>query len=99
MPSVAGADVKPARLLARIDRFIHGFFRDPLTTHGITDAPRDAEFLARAVVAGGKRAIREDYRRPAMRWPGKCSPSPTKSHPSVGTSRVPDFEPSIANAC
>jgi 2-polyprenyl-6-methoxyphenol hydroxylase-like FAD-dependent oxidoreductase len=29
-----------------------GFFRDPLTSHGITDALRDAELLARAVVRG-----------------------------------------------
>lgn len=30
-----------------------GYFRDPLTAHGITDALRDAELLARAVVEGG----------------------------------------------
>jgi flavin-dependent dehydrogenase len=29
-----------------------GYFKDPLSTHGITDALRDAELLARAVVAG-----------------------------------------------
>ena len=29
-----------------------GYFKDPLTAHGITDALRDAEFLARAVVNG-----------------------------------------------
>jgi len=29
-----------------------GFFRDPVTAHGITDALRDASLLARAVVAG-----------------------------------------------
>ncbi|ABC82026.1 FAD-dependent oxidoreductase [Anaeromyxobacter dehalogenans] len=34
-----------------------GFFRDPLTAHGITDALRDAELLARAVVAGGEAAL------------------------------------------
>jgi 2-polyprenyl-6-methoxyphenol hydroxylase-like FAD-dependent oxidoreductase len=28
-----------------------GFFRDPLTAHGLTDALRDAELLARAIVA------------------------------------------------
>ncbi len=28
-----------------------GYFRDPITAHGITDALREAEFLARAVVA------------------------------------------------
>ena len=31
-----------------------GYFKDPLTAHGITDALRDAEFLARAVVDGGR---------------------------------------------
>lgn len=35
-----------------------GYFRDPLTAHGITDALRDAELLARAVVAGTPRALR-----------------------------------------
>ncbi|WP_083441232.1 NAD(P)/FAD-dependent oxidoreductase [Nitriliruptor alkaliphilus] len=36
-----------------------GFFKDPLTTHGMTDALRDAELLARAVVgaAGSARAL------------------------------------------
>jgi menaquinone-9 beta-reductase len=29
-----------------------GYFKDPITAHGITDALRDAEILARAVVAG-----------------------------------------------
>jgi 2-polyprenyl-6-methoxyphenol hydroxylase-like FAD-dependent oxidoreductase len=29
-----------------------GYFKDPLTAHGITDAFRDAEILARAVLAG-----------------------------------------------
>lgn len=29
-----------------------GYFRDPITAHGITDALRDAELLARAFVAG-----------------------------------------------
>lgn len=30
-----------------------GYFKDPLTAHGISDALRDAELLARAVVSGG----------------------------------------------
>lgn len=34
-----------------------GYFRDPLTAHGITDALRDAELLARAVLAGGDDAL------------------------------------------
>ena len=33
------------------------YFKDPLTAHGITDALRDAELLARAVVAGGDDAL------------------------------------------
>ncbi len=34
-----------------------GFFRDPITAHGITDALRDAELLARAVLDGSERAL------------------------------------------
>ncbi len=34
-----------------------GYFRDPLTAHGMTDAFRDAELLARAVVQGGDDAL------------------------------------------
>ena len=34
-----------------------GYFKDPLTAHGITDALRDAELLARAVVEGGEKAL------------------------------------------
>ena len=34
-----------------------GYFRDPLTAHGMTDALRDAELLARAVVKGGDDAL------------------------------------------
>jgi 2-polyprenyl-6-methoxyphenol hydroxylase-like FAD-dependent oxidoreductase len=34
-----------------------GYFRDPLTAHGITDALRDAELLARAVIRGGDAAL------------------------------------------
>ncbi|PRY26400.1 flavin-dependent dehydrogenase [Aliiruegeria haliotis] len=34
-----------------------GYFKDPLTAHGITDALRDAECLANAVVAGTKAAL------------------------------------------
>jgi flavin-dependent dehydrogenase len=36
-----------------------GYFRDPFTAHGITDALRDAELLARAIVAGGERDLEE----------------------------------------
>lgn len=38
-----------------------GYFRDPITAHGITDALRDAETLARAVARGTDAAM-EDYR-------------------------------------
>ena len=34
-----------------------GYFKDPLTAHGMTDALRDAELLARAIVAGGSHAM------------------------------------------
>ncbi|HUF87159.1 MAG TPA: NAD(P)/FAD-dependent oxidoreductase, partial [Thermohalobaculum sp.] len=37
-----------------------GYFKDPVTAHGITDALRDAELLARAVGAGNAQAL-EDY--------------------------------------
>ena len=36
-----------------------GCFRDPITAHGITDALRDAELLARAVVSGTDAALAE----------------------------------------
>jgi flavin-dependent dehydrogenase len=34
-----------------------GYFKDPITAHGITDALRDAELLARAVIEGGPTAL------------------------------------------
>ena len=34
-----------------------GYFKDPLTAHGITDALRDAELLARAILNGRARAL------------------------------------------
>ena len=34
-----------------------GYFKDPITAHGMTDALRDAELLARAVAAGSDRAL------------------------------------------
>ena len=36
-----------------------GYFRDPITAHGITDALRDAELLSRAIVAGTEEALAE----------------------------------------
>ena len=43
-----------------------GYFKDPITAHGLTDALRDAELLATAVLAGtrpGARRLRGDARR------------------------------------
>jgi len=37
-----------------------GYFKDPITAHGLTDALRDAELLARAVAAGTEAAL-EDF--------------------------------------
>ena len=34
-----------------------GYFKDPITAHGITDALRDAEILARAITSGGPGAV------------------------------------------
>jgi flavin-dependent dehydrogenase len=34
-----------------------GYFKDPITAHGMTDALRDAELLARGVVHGTDRAL------------------------------------------
>ncbi len=34
-----------------------GFFRDPITAHGITDALRESEFLARAILEGDDAAL------------------------------------------
>jgi 2-polyprenyl-6-methoxyphenol hydroxylase-like FAD-dependent oxidoreductase len=31
-----------------------GYFKDPITAHGLTDALRDAELLARAVIEGAR---------------------------------------------
>jgi len=35
------------------------YFKDPITAHGITDALREAEFMAMAVLAGTERAMKE----------------------------------------
>jgi 2-polyprenyl-6-methoxyphenol hydroxylase-like FAD-dependent oxidoreductase len=39
-----------------------GYFKDPLTAHGITDALRDADLLSRAIVDGGTHML-ESYQR------------------------------------
>jgi 2-polyprenyl-6-methoxyphenol hydroxylase-like FAD-dependent oxidoreductase len=40
-----------------------GYFRDPITAHGITDAMRDAEFMSRAVAEGGEEALAAHHAR------------------------------------
>lgn len=45
------------------------WFKDPLTAHGMTDALRDAELLARAILTGGESSLadyqaeRDDFAR------------------------------------
>ena len=51
-----------------------GYFKDPLTAHGISDALRDAELLANAA-AGGTTAHFEDTLRHATRCRCRCSRS------------------------
>lgn len=47
-----------------------GYFKDPLTAHGITDALRDAELLSRAICAGHSPALaRYQEERDALSWP------------------------------
>ncbi len=43
-----------------------GYFRDPITAHGITDALRDAELLARAILAGSDEVLRDCQARRDM---------------------------------
>lgn len=49
-----------------------GYFKDPITAHGMTDALRDAELLARAVCRGGEDALsayqaeRDELARPFL---------------------------------
>ena len=69
-----------------------GYFKDPITSHGITDALRDAELLARAIITAATRA-RPTRRSPSppTRPPGTasrsgCSPPPTRSPRSPGIS-------------
>jgi flavin-dependent dehydrogenase len=46
-----------------------GYFKDPLTAHGITDALRDAELLARAILDGRPRALEAyQHERDALSW-------------------------------
>jgi menaquinone-9 beta-reductase len=47
-----------------------GYFKDPLTAHGITDALRDAQLLSGAIVNGGARALESCQReRDALSLP------------------------------
>jgi flavin-dependent dehydrogenase len=47
-----------------------GYFKDPLTAHGITDALRDADLLSRAIAAGGTHTLAEYQReRDALSLP------------------------------
>jgi flavin-dependent dehydrogenase len=43
------------------------YFKDPITAHGISDALRDAELLARAIMQGGDAALADyEYTRDAL---------------------------------
>lgn len=47
-----------------------GYFKDPLTAHGITDALRDAQLLSASIIAGGSRALeRYQEERDALSMP------------------------------
>jgi flavin-dependent dehydrogenase len=47
-----------------------GYFKDPLTAHGITDALRDAQLLSGAIVNGGSRALEAyQHERDALSLP------------------------------
>ena len=47
-----------------------GYFKDPLTAHGITDALRDADLLSRAVISNGPRALEAyQHHRDALSLP------------------------------
>ena len=69
-----------------------GYFKDPITTHGITDALRDAELLADAIL-DAQAAVPRRSRWRATRTPGtdsrgSCSRSPRRSRRTTGTPRV-----------
>ena len=66
-----------------------GWWKDPLSTHGITAALRDAELLARAVVAGAARTATRlalaGYQGSETGPPRRCIPSSTGSRRTSGT--------------
>ena len=57
-----------------------GYFKDPITTHGITDALRDAELLADAILRGARRRVTEAWRWRATRRPATDSRRPVRRH-------------------
>jgi flavin-dependent dehydrogenase len=59
-----------------------GYFRDPVTAHGMTDALRDAELLARAVLAGA-----ED---PTAAFPALATYERTRDELSLPLLRITD---------
>jgi flavin-dependent dehydrogenase len=59
-----------------------GYFRDPVTAHGMTDALRDAELLARAVLAGA-----ED---PTAAFPALAAYERTRDELSLPLLRITD---------
>ena len=69
-----------------------GYFKDPITAHGITDALRDAELLARAVLdapRGGQAHSTPSTTTsaPETDCPSRCSTSPNASRATAGISR------------
>ena len=68
-----------------------GYFKDPLTSHGLTDALRDAELLTRAIITAApdkqqKQSRSAPTRPPGTTSPSGCSPPPKRSPPSAGIS-------------
>ena len=52
-----------------------GYFKDPITTHGMTDALRDAELLADALLGCGPARFRRRWRCAGTRRSGTGCPS------------------------
>ena len=68
-----------------------GYFKDPITMHGITDALRDAELLTDAILEAPGGGLTEARRWRATRKPGTdsraaCTTSPRRSRRTTGTS-------------
>ena len=65
------------------------YWKDPLGAHGLTDALRDAEILARAIIAVANGDVAEPMRSttttgPATACRSRCSTSSTRSPPCAG---------------